>query len=426
MAKKNIVVLGAGFGGLRAATLIAKKLRALHLIERYAVMLIDRNDHHTYTPLLYEVATTSKTTAGVGELHDIASQGLLLLTKSLPITFIQGEIEQIDLMEGDVHLRGGREIKSDYVILALGSEVNFFGIPELKENSLTLKTFQDAVRVRSAIWNLAMERRGDLNIVVGGGGSTGVELAGELEEWCGELGQELPKCRLNISVIEAAPTVLMGFDERVIDRVQKRLSRLGIRLMTNKKILSLSRDKVMLEGGEKISFDIFIWTGGVKAPELISGMPLATDRGRPLVGGELQCVSNASDLKFYPRVYGLGDSVCFHDPKTGRPIPQVAPAAISQADVVAHNVIEDVKKEENPDYKLQIANYRPKSYPYIIPVGGKYAVVKIGPFVISGLFGWVFKGLVELDYLLSIMPVTRAFKVWFKGLKIFMQNDRLG
>jgi len=122
----------------------------------------------------------------------------------------------------------------------------------------------------------------------------------------------------------------------------------------------------------------------------------------------------------------LGDAVCFYNPKTQKPVPGVARAAISQANVVAHNIFEEIKKELNPHYQLRIKNYHPMEYPYVIPVGGKFAVAKIGPLIISGFFGWVLKGLVELNYLLSIMPLHRALIIWLKGLWIFIQNDRLG
>lgn len=426
MAKKNIVILGAGFGGLRAAKVIVKKLDSLGLLDKYEVILADRNDHHTHTPLLYEVATTSKTTANIAVLHGIAGPSTSSLIKGLPITFVRGEVEKIDLVDGDVHFKGGRKIKSAYVVLALGSEVNFFGIPGLQEHSLPLKTFQNAIAIRDRVWDLAAVKLGPINIVVGGGGSTGVELAAELREWCGELAREMGKCILNVTILEAAPTVLMGFDDRVISRVQRRLSRLGVSLMANKKISSVNENEVVIDGGEKVPFDFLLWTGGVKAPAILSQMPLLAERGRIVVPAELKCVSSASDLKFYSRVYGLGDNICFHDPRTDKPTPQVAPAAIAQATVVANNIIEDIRQAENRNHEPRTMNYKPYVYPYVVPVGGKYAVAKIGPFVVSGFLGWVFKGLIELRYLLSIMTFARAVKIWLRGLRVFIQNDRLG
>jgi len=138
------------------------------------------------------------------------------------------------------------------------------------------------------------------------------------------------------------------------------------------------------------------------------------------VAGELECLPQTPDLKLYGKIYGLGDAVCFYDPVTGKPIPGVARAALSQAKVVAHNVFCDIQKNKNRK------KYKPMEYPYVIPIGGKWAIVKIGPFVIAGFCGWILKGLVELNYLLSIMPFFKAIKLWLTGLRIFVQNDRLG
>ncbi|MEX2410610.1 MAG: hypothetical protein WD607_04435, partial [Candidatus Paceibacterota bacterium] len=114
--------------------------------------------------------------------------------------------------------------------------------------------------------------------------------------------------------------------------------------------------------------------------------------------------------------YAIGDISCIYDPKTGNPTPAVARSAIEQGRIVAHNIL----NKNNPK------EYKYKKYPYIIPIGGKYAVAKIGPIVFSGFIAWVFKGVVELNYFLSILPFFKALKVWFKGLKIFIKNDRLG
>lgn len=432
MAHKKIVILGAGFGGLRAATLIAKKLKRFGLTQKYEVILIDKNDHHTYTPLLYEVATTSKETADLCRLHEIAAYKIKSLVARLPIKFIQSEIKALDLMEGDIHLKGGTELIADFVVLALGSETNYFGIKGLKENSLPLKTFKDAVAVRDAVWNLAMEKsrhspNGEIKIVIGGGGATGVELAGELKAWCGELEKDFKKCRLDVKIIEAQATILGGLAPKVIALTETRLKHLGIDILANEKIVSASKDEVTLGSRRKVPFNVFIWAGGIKSPSVISKLPLhAEPHGRPITAGEMECLPQTPNLKLHTKVYGLGDSICFYDPKTQKPIPAVARAAIAQARVVAHNIIEEIKQLELPNYELRIMNYAPKEYPYIIPVGGKYAIAKIGPFVISGFLGWILKGLVELNYLLSIMPPLHALKIWLKGLKIFIQNDRLG
>ncbi len=435
MEKKRIVILGAGFGGLHAAFLISKKLKKLGLLGKYEVIIVDRNEHQTYTPLLYEAATTSKMTADSTELHSVVAYSIAKLIRRLPIRFIQSEVKDIDIPQGEVKLANQRKLASDYLVLALGSEANYFNIPGLKENSLPLKTFIDALRIRDTILNLIEGGDNNLKIVIGGGGSTGVELAGELKMWCGELSdEEYNKCRIDIAVIEAAPTILPEFSPKVISLVKKRLSSLGVNLIEGQTIEEVGKNVMVLKSsstgfgasGKKINFDILIWAGGVKASSLIENLPLKTEsRGRFEVAENMRCLPKTPDLKIYPKVYAIGDNACVYD-KNKKPIPGVARAAIKEAEIAAHNIIEEIKNSEFRNWKLKIRNYAPRQYPYVIPVGGKFAVAEIGSFVLSGFLGWIFKGLVELNYLLSIMPVWKALLVWLKGLKIFIQNDRLG
>lgn len=433
MSSKKILVLGAGFGGLRAATLIAKKLRALGLAKKYEIVLIDRNDHHTYTPLLYEVATTSKETADLCALHEVAAYKVEPLIVKLPITFLKGDVMKLDLFRSTMHLGSSRKIKYDYVVLALGSEANFYGIKGLKGRSLPLKSFLDALKIRDAIWNLALDGQGVIRIVIGGGGSSGVELAGELKAWCGELEESFPKCRLDVTLVEAGPTILAGFHRKIVGLAERRLNKFGVTVIVRKKISEVKKREIILDDKTKMRFDMLVWAGGVKAAAIFSELSLRVEP-KGLAAGEVgMCIPGGPELKLRPHIYGIGDGICFYDPLTQKPVPGVARAAIAQADVAAHNLVEDVKmhearntKHEARIYTPRYKKYKPTEYPFVIPVGGKWAVAKVGPIIISGFAGWVLKGLVELNYLLSIMPFWRALRIWLKGLRIFMQNDRLG
>lgn len=425
MDKKNVVVLGAGFGGLRAALNIGKGLKRLGLTDKYQVFLVDRHDHHTYTPLLYEAATTSAETANARKLHALATFEVAPLVKHLPITFLKDEVEQLDLMEGDIHLKNKGKLPCDWVVLALGAEVNFFGIPGAAENTFPLKTFANAVAIRDKITALAKEKQ-SVSIIVGGGGPTGVELAAELKELCGEMRKSIKNCAFNVTIVEALPSILLGFDARVVESVKRRLAKLGVALETNAKIVGVDPGVVKLDGGRTISFDVMIWSGGVKASTILGQLPLSLDRGRPMAGGVLACAPQTPDLKLHMKVYGIGDNICYMNPKTQKAMPAVAPVAIAEGEVAAHNVLEEIKQAERPGYTPRLRTYTPPEYPYVIPVGGKFAMAKIGPLIFSGFVGWIFKGLVELDYIISIMPFWRGLQTWLSGLFIFIQNDRLG
>jgi NADH dehydrogenase len=426
-AKKNVVILGAGFGGLRAAKLIAKKLRRLGLLEKYEVVLIDRHEHQTYTPLLYEVATTSKETANACKLLSVATYPVQVLIGRLPITFLKKELTALDLVEGDLHFTDGEKVVFDHLLIALGAETNYFGIPGLKQFSFPLKTFEDAIRLRDKVWMLSKEGQEHIRIIVGGAGPTGVELAGELKVWCGELERESGHCNLQIMLVQGSSTILPGFAPQIVNIATARLQALGVETLTGERIASVTKDVLTLASGRSLPYDVCIWTGGVKTPAFLTSAPLSTEpKGRPVAQSAMECLPQTPSLKLRSKIYGIGDSVCFFHPITQQPIPGVARAALSQATVAAHNIIEDIKTAEGSSEPVARRTYIPREYPYVIPIGGKYAIAKAGPIYLKGLLGWMLKGLVELNYLFSIMRPLRALGVWLKGLKIFIQNDRLG
>jgi len=432
MSKKKIVILGAGFGGIRTAFLIHKKLKKLGLLKKYELILADRHDYHTYVPILYEIATTSKNSANCVKLKSLATFPLKEIFWNKQITLVKNSVKNVDLIGGDVHFEGAlpaNRLKFDYLVLALGAETNYFGIPGLKENSLVLKSFLDAIKIRDAIWNKIEEGKKNLKIVIGGGGSTGVELAGEIKSWLCELEEEFRHCSASVQIIQGMDTLLPGFDKKIIEKVTLRLRKIDVELLFQEFIEKVGPGKAFLKSGRIIDFDILIWAGGVKASSLMGALPLKKEqKGRVEVFGEMECLPQSSDLKLYGKIYGLGDAICFYNPETGNPIPQLAQAAIEQAEIVAGNIIEDIKLGEGLIKKAEHKKYKPKdSYPYIIPVGGKYAVAKAGPVVIWGFLGWVLKGIVEFYYLLfNVLPPLQAIKIWLKGLWIFMKNDRLG
>lgn len=429
---QRIVILGGGFGGLQAALTLSKELKKLRIkSETCEVILIDKNRYHTFTPLLYETATTSKETADYLEIKSLVAYPFDELLKGKDVKFINDEVLHVDVADRAVHLKGesvSRRIKFDYLIIALGAETNYFGIPGLEEKSLGLKSFIDSVRIRDAILSLVESGVKNPKIVIGGAGATGVELAGEVMEWTCKLEEEVGKvCDAEVTLIDGAATILAPFDPKVIKIAAKRLKKLGVKTITNEYIEEAKDKKLVLKSGKVVPFDILIWAGGVKAASLTEKMPLKKEpRGRMEIVGPLECIPESPDLKVTGKIYVIGDIACFYDPKTKRPVPQVARPAIVQGRVAAKNIIAEIKKEKRLASPVKQYIFRPWNYPYIIPIGGKFAVAKFGPVIISGFPAWVLKGIVELNYLLSIMPFFKAMRVWLKGLWIFIQNDRLG
>ncbi|HVO28834.1 MAG TPA: FAD-dependent oxidoreductase [Candidatus Paceibacterota bacterium] len=402
MAKKSVVVLGAGFGGLRAAIDVAKGLRQWKLTGKYEVALIDRNDCHLFVPLLYKVA------ASPDPQHEMnCTYGIRQLIAGLPIRFVQAEVAAVDCAGGTVTLASGDVIHGDYLAVALGSETNFFGIPGLKENALQLRSLESAMAIRAAL-AAAFAKSGEVKVIAGGGGPNGIELAAEIREWADREERVNPGLHVSVSIIEAMPGILTGFDAGAVAMAEARLEKLGVALRLNAKITAVAPQEISIADGTpdgaKVPFDVFIWTGGLRNPDLLASLPGEKDRhGKPMPQGDMQLA---------PAVYGIGDNVCYMDAKTGRPVPAVAHAAILEGGIAARNIIEEIKRVEFSSHNLLPITYSPRAYPYVIPIGGHWALAKIGPFIFGGWPGWEFSRLVELNYLSMIMPPWRAWKTW--------------
>ncbi len=479
---KNILILGAGFGGLKTVKILSKKIKGAGLNDKYRVILIDKNHYHTFTPLLYEAATTSKEVANMIELEDITTFQVKKICGNLPLGFVNAEVQKIDIPGKKITLKSDRgvelldfspktfcfakssgdsnsqgeldfspktfcfakssgdsnsqgELDFSHLAIALGSEVNTFGIKGIPEHAFYLKTFLDAMRLRDKIIEKLSDGKKDLKILIGGGGSTGVELAAEIQGWICELKKEnsgVKECAAQISIVEGSGSVLSMLHAKIAAKVTKRLKHLGVTIITDEFISEVNGEQICLKSGRILPYDIFVWAGGIKAPKVLTDIEIQKAKSNmPMVQANMRCLASQAgipatpDLKFNS-VYGLGDSVCFMDPRTGRPVPYVARAAIAQGGVVAHNIFEDIKVEEGLSKKRNHKVYLPMEYPYIVPGGGKWAAAKFGPFIISGFLGWVLKCLVELNYFLSVLPTGLAFKTWFKMLRIFIKNDRLG
>ncbi len=431
---KRIVILGAGFGGLHTAMRLGRALKwgGLHECE---IILVDKNDYHTYTPTLYEVATASKDVADFTKLKKIVTFPIEKIIKHLPVKFVCDEVSEIDFAanRNEIHLKSGYNIRYDYLVISLGSVMNDFGIPGVKEFGLPFKSFTDALLIRDRIWNAVTKdsqpggQTKPLEVVIGGGGSTGVELAGEVRLWLSQLGKKYNR-PANVTICEAGPNILMGFSENIISKVSARLKKIGVNISAGKAIKSVGANEIILNDDTRMSADVFIWAGGVKANNVAEDMPMKSEKGRMDVSSAMLCSPENADLTTLSagantilagKIFGVGDIACATNPKTGKPIPMVARAALSEAKVAAKNIIREINRKPHIEY-------HPMDYPYVIPVGGKYAVAKLGNIVISGFWGWILKGLVELNYLLSIMSLTRAVFTWLRGLWIFIQNDRLG
>lgn len=411
--KKNIVILGAGFGGITAVLSLAKKKAALG--DDYEIILIDRHHHHLYTPALYEIASIPQE-----NIADIALKTSVLIpladiAAGKSITVLADEIMGLAPEKQEVLLKNNGVIPYAFCIVALGSETNYFGIPGLQERSFPLKTFDDAVRLRNSIEMLVKKNDG-MKIVVGGAGASGVELAAEFVNFICDIKEKIldgkKTCSVEFLLVEASPEILPGFDEKTVRKTKRRLARLGVRVKTSTAISGVEEKEIIFKNGERESYDILCWTGGVAGPAIFSqfGLPLSP-KGALEIDDMLRVKGTNNSL------FAIGDNALYINPKTGKPLVWNVPVAEAEGRLTVKNILRVIRGEP-------LKRFVPfKKYPFILAVGKKYAIADLVIIHISGFLGWFLKQLAELRYLLFILPIKKAIITWLRGERYFISND---
>ena len=390
-----------------------------HLIKKlpsdFSLILIDRHHHQLYTPALYEIASIPQ---------EITEDNMLRSSILLPIKdMIQGTtvIHLIDDFVGlnptlkTIHLQHRGTLTYEYLILALGSETSYFDIPGLREHGLPLKTFDDAIRMRNAIEELLKEGE-ELHIAVGGAGSAGVELVAEFVNFICIMQEKLlpdaKKCSVFFTLIEAAPNILPGFDAWIVALARKRLSELGVVIKTNMVIASVSETHITFKNGETQKKNILIWTGGVKGPAIIRTLGLEISSKDSLVVDEYLRAKEPNGS-----IFAVGDNTTYINPHTQKPVIWNVPVAEQEARIAAGNILRSIAGKP-------LVRFKPwKKYPFILAVGKKYAIADLIIFRFWGLSGWIAKQLVELRYLLSVLPLKKALPLWWQSVFVSRAND---
>jgi NADH dehydrogenase len=323
---KEILILGAGYGGL----LSALSARAHLTVDEANITVVNRVGTHQIITELHRLAA-----GNVSEKAVALPLEKLLKGKQINITV--GEVQSIDVEGKKVALTNGSSYRYDALVLALGSETNYFGIPGLQENSLILKSVSDANRifahVKDRIKAYAQSKnKADATFVIGGGGLTGVELVGELAD-------ELPAiCRQNgvdfadisLYLVEAMPTILPMFSPELIQRAVTSLEKRGVEFLTSLPITEVKGQTVTLKDGRTIDTNTLVWTGGVQGNTLVANCGIEVNRGRATVNEALQSTS-------HPDVYLAGDCAVVFGPE-GRPYPPTAQLAWQMGELIGANI----------------------------------------------------------------------------------------
>lgn len=412
----NIIILGGGFGGIRVALNLSKKLNK----KDFKITLIDRNSYHLFLPSLYEAASAYGIKRDQFNIQLRASIGIPYaeIFNHTNVNFVQAEVTSIDLRNKKVLTQGEMIFDFDYLIIGFGSEVANFDIPGVTDYAYQFKDVDDAIAVRQKIedlYELATKNKDHLpvKIIIGGAGFTGIELGAELAccikniiKKCGLSGE----C-ISIIILEAMPQILPMVSDKERKIIKKRLAMLGVNILESSPIEEVGPNYVKIKDGSKLESDITVWTAGIKAPDFlknIEGLKL-DERGRIIVNEFLQ-------VNDFENIFAIGDNIVFVDPKTQKPVPAMAYVAIEQGKIVGKNVIAKI-------FNKKLKKYRPWYGVWIAPVGAKFAVARIGRLSISGFLGWVLRELVDFRYFVSILPFFKAFKFFSREFILFSKND---
>jgi NADH dehydrogenase len=391
----QVVIIGAGFGGLNVA------LKLAHHPVR--ITLIDRRNHHTFQPLLYEVAT-----AGLSP-GEIASPIRWIVQGRRNIEVLLGEVQGFDLGRHVVQLID-REIPYDYLIVAAGASHAYFGHEEWEPLAPGLKTIEDALEIRRRVllaFELAERQAASgrpqvqLNFVIVGGGPTGVELAGTLSEIAHRaLADEFhsidPK-RTRIILLEGGPRILPAYPEDLSQSAEDQLRGLGVEVHTSTMVTGVEPAAVRM-GATSLSAVVILWAAGVAASPLGKKLGTPVDRaGRVLVNPDLS-------IPAHPEVFVIGDLAALKDDR-GQLVPGVAPAAIQQGKATARNIARDLQGEARKNF-----HYVNKGS--LATIGRAAAIAQFGKIHISGFIAWLSWLFVHIFFLIGFRNRVLVLIQW--------------
>ncbi len=395
--KPKVVIIGGGFGGLEAAKCLAKK--------PVEVTLIDKKNHHTFQPLLYQVATA------VLSPGEIASPIRRILHKYKNIEVILGEAIGYDLERRTVKLQDDEEVSFDYLIVAAGARHSYFGNDEWADSAPGLKTVEDALEIRRRVllaFELA-EREAiltgthePLNFVVVGGGATGVELAGAIagiaRQALANDFKAIDTTKARVMLYEGGERILNGFSPELSARAKRDLEDLGVEVYLNSFVTDLKDGNVKV-GDEWIECDVAIWATGVAASFLGEELGAEIDKaGRVLVNEDLSVPNHKN-------IFVIGDMAHFVQ-KDGSLVPGVAPAAIQMAQTACKNILNDLKNQPREKFE-----YWDKGS--MATIGRNRAIVEAGRFKLTGFLAWLAWLFVHVITLIGFRNKLYVLSEWF-------------
>jgi NADH:ubiquinone reductase (H+-translocating) len=395
--RPRVVILGGGFAGLGAAA----KLKAVDA----DLVLIDQHTYHTFQPMLYQAATALIGADSVGHpLRDV-------LRNHRHLTIHTTSATGIDLTNRQVQLQGMAPLTYDYLVLALGATVNFFGVNGAADHAFPLYTLADAVRLKAHMlrkWEAADKdparvADGALNIVVVGGGPTGVESAGAIIElYRGSFVQDyptLPAKHARVTLVESAPALLGVFKKDIQIYTKRALAHRGVDVRLGDRVVDITSTRVTLESGTVLKAHTLVWGAGLQANPLVHSL------GVPLEQGGRVPVRPDLSLQGHPEVFVTGDVAWIIDRKTKQVLPQLGSVAIQSGERAGENIAR------------RIAGNTPAPFTYVdkgmmATIGRGAAVVQLGRHTLKGKLAFIAWAGVHLALLSGSGSRARTMVDW--------------
>jgi NADH:quinone reductase (non-electrogenic) len=408
-ARPKVVIVGAGFGGIEAAKALARAPAD--------VVLIDRQNHHCFQPLLYQVATAALSPA------DVAWPIRSMLSRQSNARVLMTQVCGIDVNGRRVHT-DSIALRYDYLVLATGASHSYFGHDEWAHVAPGLKRLDDATAIRRRFL-LAFERaeltddpaeqRRMLTFAIVGGGPTGVEMAGAMVEVARHTLQHdfrrIDPRTARIVLIEAGPRLLPTFPEDLARYAQRALERMGVEVLVSSKVTDCDQNGVAL-GNQRIEASTVIWAAGNVASPAATWVQAEHDRaGRIKVAPDLSVPGR-------PEIFAIGDTAAVYD-RSGQPIPGMAPAAKQMGRYVGKLITARLTAKKTPGPFV----YR--HYGELATIGRKAAVVKLGRFQLTGFTGWVFWSIAHIYYLIGVRNRFVVAVTWLWSYLTFKRGARL-
>ena len=382
---KTVVVLGSGYAGAGAIKRLESELGA-----DVDLIWVSERPYHL---VLHEVHRCIRD-PGVQDDITIPIEEI----KSPTTTFREGLVETVDTDGRTVHLADGASIDYDYLLVAVGSQTAFFGIDGLKEHALTLKSLDDALAIHDAIVTAAGEASDDepAQILVGGAGQTGVQVAGEIAAYRDE--HDAP---IEIRLVEGMDSVVPGNDRAFQKAIRERLDERGVIVRTGQFIEGVDAETIHLEDGEEVSYDVLIWTGGITGQQEMDDVSISKDRESNRLKATTTFQTDGE------RVFAIGDAALVEQPGD-EPAPATAQAAWQAADIAAENIARAIRGQPLKEWRFEDKGTVVSVGDDAVATDVLYSPVK----TFDGMAAELLKKVIATRWIADVSSLSRAISAW--------------